>query len=294
MEKSHASGYKIFTVFNTILMVCLMFIMAYPLYYCVVASLSDPTTLARTNGAIFWPVGNMTLVGYEKVLSHSQILSGFRNTTFVLVIGLLLNLFMTVTCAYTLSLKNLMLKTPIAFFIIFTMYFSGGLIPGYLNVKSLGLINSLWSLILPAALSTYNMIIMKTAFQNIPESLLESAFLDGATHLKILFKIMIPLSGPTIAVMILYYGVAHWNSWFSASIYLNDATKYPLQLVMRNILNSASVTELLGDVGGDDQASYVELIKYALVVVTSTPILLLYPFLQKYFVKGVMIGAVKG
>ncbi len=287
-------GYRIFTVFNTLLMILIMFAMLYPLYYCVVASVSDPVELARTPQAIFWPVGDWTLGAYDKVLHHSQILSGFRNTVFVLVIGTCVNLVLTVTCAYTLSLKNLMLKTPLALMIVFTMYFSGGLIPGYLNVKSFGMINSLWSLIIPSALSTYNMIIMKTAFQNVPDSLLESAHLDGAGHMTILTRIMIPLSGPTIAVMVLYYAVGHWNSWFNASIYLNDPTKYPLQLVMRNILDSASVTEMMGDVGAGDQADYVQLIKYALVVITTVPILILYPFLQKYFVKGVMIGAVKG
>ena len=292
--KNQSFGYRVFTVCNSAFMILLMLCMIYPLYYCVVASISDPVELARNPQAIFWPVGEWTLSAYDKVLHHSQILSGFFNTIFVLVVGTVINLVLTVTCAYTLSLKNLMLKTPLALMIVFTMYFSGGLIPGYLNVKSFGMIDSLWALIIPSALSTYNMIIMKTAFEGIPDSLLESARLDGAGNMTILLKIMLPLSGPTLAVMVLYYAVAHWNSWFSASIYLNDPTKFPLQLVMRNILDSASVTEMMGDIGAGEQADYVQLIKYALVVITTAPILLLYPFLQKYFVKGVMIGAVKG
>lgn len=189
-----------------------------------------------------------------------------------------------------------MLNTPITVFIVITMYFSGGLVPGYLNIKSLGLIDSLWSLILPGAISTYNMIIMKTAFASVPDSLVESAQLDGAKHITILTQILVPLSVPTIAVLILYYGVGHWNAWFAASIYLQTNSKFPLQLVMRNILNSANVNvnEMMGDVGIEDQARYVELIKYALIVVSTVPILILYPFLQLYFVKGVMIGAIKG
>ena len=156
------------------------------------------------------------------------------------------------------------------------------------------MIDSLWSLIIPGAISTYNMIIMKTAFAAVPDSLIESAQLDGARHFTILTRIAVPLAVPTIVVLILYYGVGHWNSWFAASIYLQSPEKYPLQLVMRNILNSANINEMMGGVDAGDQARYVELIKYALIVVSTVPILVLYPFLQKYFVKGVMIGAVKG
>ena len=194
--------------------------------------------------------------------------------------------------AYFLTIKGPMLKDPITFMIIFTMYFSGGLVPSYLNVRDLGMLNSLWSLIIPGAIGTSNMIILKSAFQALPESLSESARLDGANHFQILAKIMIPLSKATLAVLVLYYGVSHWNSWFSASIYLRESKLYPLQLVMRQILDSASMAGL--EAGMDDMAAYTELVKYALIVVTTAPILALYPFLQKYFVKGVMIGAVKG
>ena len=177
--------------------------------------------------------------------------------------------------------------------IIFTMYFSGGLIPSYLNVKDLGLMNSLWALILPGAISTTNLIIMKSAFQSIPDSLIESARLDGASYFQILVKVMTPLSKATIAVMVLYYGVGHWNSWFNASIYLREGDKFPLQLVVRNILNISTNAMSFG-VGMDEMAQVAELIKYALIVVTVAPILAIYPFLQKYFVKGVMVGAIKG
>ena len=213
---------------------------------------------------------------------------------YVMVIGLALNLILTALGAYFLTIKGPMLKNVITFMIIFTMYFSGGMIPSYLNIKDLKLLNSLWSLILPSAITTTNLIIMKSAFQAIPESLSESARLDGASYLQILIKIMIPLSKATMAVMVLYYGVSRWNSWFAASIYLNNSDLFPLQLVMRNILNMANQMAGSTGAGADEMAQLVELIKYALIVVTTAPILALYPFLQKYFVKGVMIGAVKG
>ena len=187
-----------------------------------------------------------------------------------------------------------MLQTPITFMIIFTMYFSGGLVPGYLNLRDLGLLNTRMALILPAALSTSNMIIMKSAFHALPESLVESAKLDGATHLQVLTKIMVPLSKATIAVLTLYYGVSHWNSWFAASIYLRDKDLYPLQLVMHNILQLSKMDDMSGGISADDMTQYVNLIKYALIVVGTAPILALYPFLQKHFVKGVMVGAIKG
>ena len=288
-------GCRIFTILNTVFMLLMIVFTAYPLYYCVAASLSNPTQLTLNAGKLLlWPVKPYTISAYQKVFSHSLFLSGWANTLFVLVIGTAINMVMTILTAYTLSQKGLMLNTPITIFIVITMYFSGGLVPGYLNIKSLGLIDSLWSLILPGAISTYNMIIMKTAFTSVPDSLVESAQLDGAKHITILTRILVPLSVPTIAVLILYYGVGHWNAWFAASIYLQANSKFPLQLVMRNILNSANVNEMMGDVGGEDQARYVELIKYALIVVSTAPILVLYPFLQRYFVKGVMIGAIKG
>ena len=169
------------------------------------------------------------------------------------------------------------------------------MVPDYLNVKSLGLLNSLWALILPGAISSYNLIIMRTAFAAVPESLVESARLDGAKHYRILFSIMMPLCMPTIAVIILYYAVGHWNSWFAASIYLQDVSKYPIQLIMRQILILAQTAEMMGgDEAVAEAAQINELIKYALIVIGTVPILVLYPFLQRYFVKGVMIGAVKG
>lgn len=186
-----------------------------------------------------------------------------------------------------------MLKNFIMVLMLFTMYFSGGLIPSYITIKSLGLYNSLLALILPGAISTYNLIIMRTSFQGIPSELEEAAYLDGAGHLSIIWNVILPLSKAIIAVMVLYYGVAHWNSWFGASIYLNDRNKYPLQLILREILLQNDVSNMAGSSGGDEY-SIAESIKYAVIIVATAPILCIYPFLQKYFVKGVMIGALKG
>lgn len=288
------NGYKVFTFFNILLMSIIVLITAYPVYYVVIASFSDPAALSIHTGLLAVPLKPFTASAYKLVFHNQQILKGFINTFYVMAIGLSLNLILTALGAYFLTIKGPILKTPITFMIIFTMYFSGGMIPSYLNIKDLSLLNNLWSLILPSAITTTNLIIMKSAFQSIPESLSESARLDGASYFQILIRIMIPLSKATMAVMILYYGVARWNSWFPASIYLNNSDLFPLQLVMRNVLNMANQMAGGTGAGADEMAQVVELIKYALIVVTTAPILALYPFLQKYFVKGVMIGAVKG
>lgn len=288
------NGYKVFTFFNILLMSIIVLITAYPVYYVVIASFSDPAALSIHTGLLAVPLKPFTASAYKLVFQNQQILKGFINTFYVMAIGLSLNLILTALGAYFLTIKGPILKTPITFMIIFTMYFSGGMIPSYLNIKDLSLLNSLWSLILPSAITTTNLIIMKSAFQSIPESLSESARLDGASYFQILIRIMIPLSKATMAVMVLYYGVARWNSWFPASIYLNNSDLFPLQLVMRNVLNMANQMAGGTGAGADEMAQVVELIKYALIVVTTAPILALYPFLQKYFVKGVMIGAVKG
>ena len=288
------NGYKVFSFFNILLMLIVVLVTAYPIYYVVIASFSDPTSLSIHTGLLAAPLKPFTTSAYELVFQNQQILKGFANTMYVMVIGLALNLILTALGAYFLTINGPMLKNVITFMIIFTMYFSGGMIPSYLNIKDMELLNSLWSLILPSAITTTNLIIMKSAFQAIPESLSESARLDGASYLQILINIMIPLSKATVAVMVLYYGVSRWNSWFAASIYLNNSDLFPLQLVMRNILNMANQMAGSTGTGADEMAQLVELIKYALIVVTTAPILALYPFLQKYFVKGVMIGAVKG
>ncbi|HIV92152.1 MAG TPA: carbohydrate ABC transporter permease [Candidatus Eisenbergiella stercoravium] len=294
MNEKKITGYQVFSFFNILIMLLIIIVTAYPIYYIVVASFSDPGELSRHIGLLWIPLKPYTTSAYEMVFQNPQIVTGFLNTAFVLVAGLLVNLSLTMLGAYFLTIKGPMLKNGITMMIIFTMYFSGGMIPSYLNVKDLGLMDSLWALILPGAINTTNLIIMKSAFASVPDSLTESARLDGASYLQILIKIMAPLSKATIAVMILYYGVGHWNSWFNASIYLRSGEKFPLQLVVQNILNLTSSTAMEAGVGMDEVAQLADLIKYALIVVTAAPILVLYPFLQKYFVKGVMVGAIKG
>lgn len=289
MKNLKFNSRTIFNIFNILFMLFVIFATAYPFYYVVIASFSDPAELVIFEGLLLAPLKPYTTFAYEQVFAMKSILTGFRNTLFVLVMGVIVNLFMTTLGAYFLSIKGPMFKPIINFMIIFTMYFSGGLVPTYLNLQGLGLLNSLWALIIPGAISTMNLIIMRSAFQSIPYSLIESAHLDGASHFKILYSIMIPLSKATIAVLVLYYGVEHWNAWFGASIYLRDSDLFPVQLVMRNLINITSSSN-----GADELLEYADLIKYALIVVTSTPILCLYPFLQKYFTKGTMVGAVKG
>ncbi len=286
-------GSQIFDSFNVIFMLFIIFVTAYPIYYVVIASFSDPGALSRYTGILLAPLKPYTLSAYKMVFKNTLIISGFRNTLFVLVMGLVVNMVMTVLGAYFLVVKGPILRTPITFMIIFTMYFSGGMVPAYLNVKDLGLLNTLWALVIPGAINTTNLIILKSAFQSIPDSLTESAKLEGASYMQVMTRIMVPLSKATLAVLVLYYAVGHWNAWFSASIYLRSSELYPLQLVMRNILETTTQSMLDG-VGMDEASQVANLIKYALIVVTTVPIMVLYPFLQKYFVKGVMVGAIKG
>ncbi|MDI6619443.1 MAG: carbohydrate ABC transporter permease [Clostridiales bacterium] len=291
--KQYFSGYGIFTFFNYIFLSLVAVITLYPFYFVVVASFSDPGELQKYTGLLIAPVGKITFSAYELVFKNPMVGSGYLNTLFILAVGVSINIVMTIIGAYFLSLKRVMFKKYIMIFIIFTMYFSGGMIPSYLNIRELHLLDSIWSLILPGAVSTINIIILRTAFDAIPDSLIEAARIDGASHYKIMWKIMVPLSKATLAVLVLYYGVGHWNSWFSASIYLRTPSKYPLQLVLHNILLANQSDSMTGSVGLDEASQLANLIKYALIVVSTVPILAVYPFLQKYFTKGVMIGAIK-
>lgn len=283
---------NLFLGIDVLIMIVLMVMCLYPILYVLFASLSDSGELMAYNGLLLKPIG-LNLEAYKAVFKNPMIGKGYINTIIILVSGLFINLVMTTLAAYFLSRKNIMLKNFIMVIMLFTMYFSGGLIPSYITIKSLGLYNSLLALILPGAISTYNLIIMRTSFQGIPSGLEEAAYLDGAGHLSIIWNVILPLSKAIIAVMVLYYGVAHWNSWFGASIYLNDRNKYPLQLILREILLQNDVSNMAGS-SGSDEYSIAESIKYAVIIVATAPILCIYPFLQKYFVKGVMIGALKG
>jgi putative aldouronate transport system permease protein len=293
MTKDQGLFDKLLDIFTYVGLTILMIFALYPLLYVAFASISDATQLVTHKGLLYKPLG-FSLEAYKNVFKNPGILIGYRNTLFILTMGVILNLFMTAMGAYVLSRKNVMWNKAFILIIVFTMFFNGGLIPLYLTVKNVGLINSLWATIIPFAISTFNLIIMRTAFMSVPDSLEESAKIDGANHFTILFKIIIPLSMPVIAVMILYYAVEKWNGWFYASIFLKDRELFPLQLTLREILLANQTDSMSAGAGAGDQFQIGETIKYATIMVATIPILCVYPFVQKYFVKGVMVGALKG
>ena len=281
-----------FDVINTIIMLFIAFMTLYPFVYVLFFSVSDPSLMFGRRGFIFWPRG-FQLESYRMVFMNPMIAQGYINTLFYLAAGLAVNMLLTILTAYALSRKNLMFKRFFILIILFTMFFSGGLIPRFLQVRSLGLLDTRFALIFPGAMSAYNMIIMRTGFESLPASLEESAKLDGASHWQICFRIVLPLSLPVIAVISLYYGVAHWNAWYDAMLFLKQRNLYPLQLILREILiyNQTDTMMSGGELG--IVAALGEAIKHATIIVATLPILCVYPFLQRYFVKGVMIGAIK-
>lgn len=287
-----STGRKFFNLFNVSLLCLLSVLTLYPMLYVAFASFSDASRLMAHQGLLLQPLG-FSLSAYWAVIKNPMIFAGYINTLFILTVGVTINIILTSIGAYFLSRKNVMWKDAAMFMIVFTMFFHGGLIPFFLTVKGLRIDNSLWALILPVAINTFNLIIMRTAFLAIPDSIEESAKMDGAGHFTILFRIMIPLALPTVAVMILYYGVQHWNAWFNAMIFLQDRDLFPLQLVLREIVIQNSTMDMSMGAAAADQEMIGETIKYAVIMVATVPILALYPFLQKYFVKGIMIGALK-
>lgn len=286
-------GEKLFDMFNYALLTIITLCTLYPLIYVLFASLSDPTRYMQHSG-ILWKPLDMTLNAYRLVFDNPMIIQGYMNTFLIVSGGLVLNITLTAFGAYALSRKGLRYRKQLMLFIVFTMFFSGGLIPLYFTVKGLELTNTLWSLIIPQAISAFNLIILRTAFEAVPDSLEESAKIDGANEFVILFRIMMPLCMPVIAVMLLYYGVSHWNSWFQAMIYLQDRSLYPLQLVLRELLLLNDASSMASGASGGEVAVIGETLKHATIIVATVPILLVYPFLQKYFVKGALIGAIKG
>ena len=288
-------GDKIFIILIYILLAAIMLVVFLPLVYIVSASFSDPQAVI-SNEVWFLPV-RPTLRGYQAVFKNRNILTGFANSFYYMIVGTLVNIVMTVMCAYPLSRKEFTARNKVAMIFVFTMYFSGGLVPTYMLVNSLGLVNTRWSMIIPSAMSTYNMIICRTYFVNsIPDELYEAGQLDGCTPFKYLLRVVVPLSKPILAVLVLYYGVTKWNSYFDAMIYLKSQTMVPLQIVLRDILilNQVDYTMISDASAIAAQRGLTDLLKYSTIVVASLPVLCIYPFVQKYFVKGVMIGAVKG
>ncbi|MFR9236708.1 MAG: carbohydrate ABC transporter permease, partial [Eisenbergiella massiliensis] len=255
------------------------------------ASISNPGAMMRHMGPLLLPKG-FSLASYGKVFANPNIISGYKNTIFILVVGVILCLLMTSLGAYVLSRKDLLFRKPLMMIIMFTMFFTGGLIPTYLNLKELHLTNSLWGLIIPFLVNTFNLIILRTSFESIPDSLIEAAQIDGASHWKILISIVLPLSKATLAVMVLYYGVEKWNGWFWASALIRNRELLPLQVILREILLSSTQSMQTGAGAGDTEAIGAT-IRYATTIVATVPILCVYPFVQKHFTKGVMVGAVK-
>ena len=293
MIKEKSFGDVLFDAMNTLIMLILAFVTLYPMYFVLVASFTSSTEILRNQGFLWYPKG-FGFGAFKLAFEHPLILSGYKNIIFIMVVGISLNIVMTLFAAYFLASKNLMFKKPVLFMMLFTMFFSGGMIPAYLNIRDLGLFNSLWSLILPGAISVYNAIIYRTAIEAVPDSLAESAKMDGAHDFTILFRIIFPLIKPTTVVLLLYYGIGHWNAWFPASMYISDNYKLPIQNILRAIL-IANTTSFNSPIVIDTfQNQYAETVKYAVIVITTVPVLFIYPFLQRYFVKGVMIGAVKG
>ncbi len=289
-------------IFDTVIFIVLtvlLLIVAYPLWWVIISSVSNPK--AVSGGQVIWhPIG-FTLKGYGEVFKDDSIVRSFLNSVLYTVCGVLVNLAVTLPTAYALSRDRFSGKKAITMFYVITMFFSGGLIPTYLVVQNMHLLDTMWALILPGCLSVYNMIVARTFFKtNISEELYEAAEIDGCTQGRFFFQIALPLSGAITAIMVLYYGVGHWNSYFSGLIYLSDQNKYPLQLVLRSILitnesalqQAATTAEARAAL--NEKKELIEVMKYSLIIISSIPVLVLYPFIQRHFVKGVMIGSVKG
>lgn len=283
-------GERSFHFLCTLLMIVIVILTLYPFWYIFVASLSDPFLVAKTRGIMIWFKG-FDLSSYISVFHHKLIWTSYANTIFYVVAGTAVNLVLTTFGAYSLSRRHLKGRVIIMKFLVFTMFFSGGLIPTYLIVAQCGMLNSRWALIIPNAISMYNLIIMRTAFQSVPVGIEEAAIIDGASHFKIMMKIIIPLSIPVLMVIALFYSVGHWNSFFSALIYLRDSKKYPLQLILRELLISNDTSRVQEGSVSTEQVGLT--IKYATIMVATLPIICVYPFIQKYFIQGVMIGSIK-
>ncbi|KQX48523.1 MULTISPECIES: carbohydrate ABC transporter permease [unclassified Paenibacillus] len=287
------SDEKIFDAVVNALAILIVVVVLYPLIFIVSASFSDPALVL--NGEVILLPKQITLEAYRNVFQNDQIWTGYGNTILYTAVGTVINLVMTTLAAYPLSRPDLPGRGIIMFFVTLTMFFSGGLIPSYLLVKNLGMVDTMWALVIPGAIATYNLIVMRTYFQsNIPWEIQEAAHIDGCSNWKLLTHVILPLSKPILAVMILFYAVGHWNSFFNALIYIRSKEMYPLQLVLREVLMISQADALDSNAGLESKILLAESIKYVVIIISSLPVLLMYPFVQKHFVKGVMIGSLKG
>ena len=291
----NSPGDKIFMFTVYAILICILLLVLLPLVYVVAASFSSPA--AVVSGKVWlWPV-DPTTKGYEAVFKNPKILTGFKNSFFYMFTGVIVNLIMTMLCAYPLTRREFRARGVITGFLVFTMYFNGGIVPTYMVVKNLGLIDTPFVMVLPVALSVWNVILCRTYISStIPDTLYEAASLDGCTPIAFLIKIVFPLSTPILAVLALYYGIGHWNTYFNALIYLNKVNLQPLQIILREVLVQNKIDPtMISDVRElSAKQGLTDLLKYSVIVVASVPVMCIYPFVQKYFVKGVMIGSVKG
>lgn len=299
MQKSnkirYSTGDKIFDAIVVLLMLGVLFICLYPIYFIMIASISDPY-LVTTGQVFLWPRG-ISFNAYERIFDYKKVWSGYANTFYYTGVGTLINVVITIAAGYALSRHNLTGRKWIQLFFVFTMFFNGGMIPTYMVVKNLGILNTVWAMVLPNAMSVWNLMIARSFFESsIPDDLRGAAFIDGAGNLRFFFSIVLPVSQAIIAVMVLFYAISHWNAFFNAYIYLSSDNKYPLQVVLRDILVANQPDPaMIDDIATLlEKQKTAELLKYGLIVVSSVPILALYPFVQRYFVAGVMIGSLKG
>jgi putative aldouronate transport system permease protein len=289
---------RIFNYINISILTVLLLIVIYPLIYVISASISDPTLVNQ--GKVWLLPKGINFEGYRRILQDRNIWIGYRNTILYTVLGTIINLLVTLPAAYSLSRKDFYGRTFFTAIFTFTMFFSGGLIPTYLIVKGLGLRDTIWALVIPGAAGMWNIILTRTYFQsNIPVELQEAALIDGCSNTRLFLTIVLPLSAPIVAIMALFYGVGHWNSFFGALIYISNRNLYPLQLILREILIQSEVSMEMMKTGEAlesmaKQAELAELIKYGVIIVSTLPVLIAYPFIQRYFVQGMMVGAIKG
>lgn len=286
-------GDHIFNVFNTILMILISLVIIYPLWYVILASITDPA-IVNTGRFLLIPTGLYT-AGYVEAFDYPQLWNGYRNNIIYTVVGVIVALFATIPGAYALSRRDLAGRRGIMFLFTFTMFFNGGMIPLYLTIQSIHIYNTLWAIVLPVGVSVYNLIVCRSFFEsNLPLELLEAAKLDGCSDFGFFFKIAIPLSSTIIAVMVLFYATGLWNMYFNALMYLQDQDKMPLQVVLKDLINSNQL--MAGSSGAEmaERQKLVDQLKYVIVTLAAFPLVIVYPFVQKYFAKGVMVGAVKG
>lgn len=297
MNYKETGADKAFTFINYIVLTLLFIAVAYPLIYVISASFSSSSAIIQ--GKVFlWPV-NINLDGYKAVFNYASIITGFGNSSFYMIVGTTFNITLTVMIAYPLSRQNLIGKRVISLMLVFTMIFNAGLIPNYLLIKNLGLLDTRAVMIIPKALNVWNVMITITYFRRtIPKELLEASQIDGCDDFKFIRMVVLPLSKPILAVITLFYAVEHWNAFFDAFLYIKSASLRPLQIVLREILVQNQISmDMISSIDPENLAvkeNLATLLKYSLIIVSSLPLMLLYPFIQKYFVKGVMVGSVKG